>query len=110
MEKTPGNDNNENIFKSVRSHLLRVKEGRQLLKEGRSLSEMTTPIEGPSNEYLQLKRQEFINGLHGMDKDALDKLLQDTDEHILKIRERNVAGESELLWQRTVILDILGEI
>lgn len=110
MEKTPGNDDVENILKSAKSHLQRAREGRDLLKKGRPLSEMTTPIEGPSDEYLLSKRKIFIDGLQDKDKESLNKLLHDTDERILQISKGKIAGYSDLLWQRTVILEKLGEL
>ena len=110
MGNSPERDKHLNVFRSALSHLQRAKEGSQLLKEGKSLSEMKSPIEGPTEEYLRLKRQEFVEGLQYMKKASLRELLKETDEHILKLSEIKLAGNSELLWQRTVILAKLDKI
>lgn len=110
MGNSPERDKVVNVIRSAISHLQRAKEGSRLLKEGKSLSEMRSPIEGPTEEYLLLKRQEFVNGLQNMKKDSLQELLKETDEHILRLSQKKLAGNSELLWQRIVILAKLGKI
>jgi hypothetical protein len=107
MGNSPEIDKEWNIKISAISHIKRAKEGQQLMQEGRPLSEMKTPVEGPTEEYVRLKRQEFIDRVQSMDNNSLEGLLKETEDSIKRLSGVELAGNSELLWQRIVILEKL---
>lgn len=97
----------EEVFRSVRSHFARAREGWKLLKAGRSLSEMQTKIEGPGVDYLIEQRLRYIEKIEGLDEDALEQELGVAEEKIQKMSQHPEAGTSEMEWRRNVILSRL---
>lgn len=99
----------EDVLKSVISHRRRAKEGSKLLKKGKPLSEMETPIEGPSSETLKRQRKKFISTLQDMERPDLEQLSVKLEESVEKASQNPEGGTSELEWQRNIVNTILEE-
>ena len=104
---------NAEIFRkaieTAKNHLARVEEGSKLLKQGRSLDEMTTPITGLSAEETLERRGEYLRYIGEMDISRLRKHLAMVKHQINNALEREEGGTSEHEWQRNAILRVLGE-
>ena len=102
---------NEAIFNkavlTAKNHIARAEEGSLLLAKGRSLSEMTTPITGPTSEETLERRNDFLEFINQMDEAGLRKHLSIIEHQIDVVLSRPIQGTSEFYWQRIVILDRL---
>ena len=96
-------EDNEILLDSVKAaenHLVRSKEGRRLLADGRSLAEMTTPLTGLSDEQTRKRRRDYVPWLQGLSEDQLRLVFRNT-RHLLKHRYQNPdKGTSELELRR----------
>ena len=103
----------EEIFrKSVETainHRARAREGKQLLKEGKTLNEMQTPITGLSESEMLERRQAYIDNLTVKSPIELENLLTMVEAQLKKREEGEEKGTSELNWQRLAILEKLGK-
>ena len=103
----------EEIFRksvlTAGNHIERAKEGARLLAEGKSLSEMKTPITGPTEEEMNRRRMAQIKQYQGMSDEKLRETLTRVELMIEVALNREVQGTSELYWQRIVLNDLLGE-
>lgn len=101
----------EDIFKksvlTAANHIARAKEGAKLLAEGKSLSEMETPITGLTEEEMNRRRTAQLKQYQEMNHEELVETLRRVEFMIEAALNREVQGTSELYWQRIVIKDIL---
>lgn len=98
----------ENIdFPVVDNHLERVAEGRELLKEGRPLSEMRTPLVGYSDKELRQKREEFIRHVEGKNPTEKRKLLERLRKSCDEADQREEGGSSELNWEINIVTALM---
>ncbi len=102
---------NEAIFTkavlTAKNHIARSEEGFKLLSEGRSLSEMTTPITGLTSDETLERRTDYLEFIGQMNNEDLRKQLSTVEHQINVALGRPIQGTSELYWQRIVILDRL---
>lgn len=92
----------DGIVKTVQNHLDRAEEGRRLLAEGRSLSEMKTPITGLTHDQTIQRRQAFLESVKEMDDERLLRRHLIAVTMILKRLQEPDVGTSELEWQRII--------
>jgi len=102
---------NEAIFTkavmTAKNHIARAEEGSLLLANGRTLSEMTTPITGLTSEETLERRRDFLEFINQMDEAGLRKHLAMIEHQIGVAISRPIQGTSELYWQRITIFDRL---
>jgi len=91
----------------AQNHIARAEEGSLLLANGRSLSEISTPITGLTSEETLERRNDFLEFINQMDEAGLRKHLAMIEHQIDVAISRPIQGTSELYWQRIVILDRL---
>ncbi|MEK7458768.1 MAG: hypothetical protein AAB612_04800 [Patescibacteria group bacterium] len=90
---------------TAKNHMARAAEGRELLKQGKSLGEMITPITGLNPEQNDARRADYLDWISKFDDTELAKVYKNVLFQ-LHIRINNQdAGYSELLWQRIAFLD-----
>ena len=105
IEFAPMQKKESDMFRSSGSHFGRAREGKELLKEGKSLSEMTTPIDGPSKEYLFLQRKRYIKQVSNMNNESLVKELERIEKRVERALNSEMVGTSELEWRRIIVMD-----
>ena len=92
----------------ARNHLERSEEGRKLLRDGRSLNEMTTPLAGLTDKQTRERKGDFVKRMKKMDADQLYSEFQDT-MHSLQHRWTDPSkGTSELELRRILFEDEFG--
>lgn len=89
------------------NHIKRAREGANLLAEGKSLSEMETPISGLTEGEMTRRRQAQLKKFQEMGEADLRQTLGYIELMIERALGREIQGTSELYWERIVILDIL---
>ena len=93
------------IINGAQNHLDRVKEGRALLKSGRSLSEMLTESIGLSIEEMAQRRQEYLDDLKKMDTQFLTSVYNNTMYQLHRRYKDEDGGSSELEWRVNAFKD-----
>lgn len=100
---------NDEIFRkaieTAKNHNARAEEGRKLLNEKRSLSEMKTPLTGLNFDETNERRKEYISFIGGLGNVELNKLRVNVLNLLEKRYQDENKGTSELEWQRIVIED-----
>ena len=64
----------QNMFRTAKNHISRAREGKKLLKDGKSLNNMRIPIEGPETSDLRNRRELFIKNISSKSPDELGKI------------------------------------
>lgn len=93
------------IIQGAENHLARVKEGRNLLKNGRSLSEMLTEQIGLTIEEMTQRRKEYLEELERMDNEFLSFVYKNTMYQLHRRYEDEDGGTSELEWRVNAFKD-----
>ncbi|OGJ15772.1 MAG: hypothetical protein A2632_02345 [Candidatus Pacebacteria bacterium RIFCSPHIGHO2_01_FULL_46_16] len=89
------------------NHRQRAEEGKRLLGEGRSLSEMRTPVAGMTNEENTERRAEFLTLIGRMTQSELGNQLTQIEKLIEFRLGQEEKGASELEWRRIMVIDLL---
>ncbi|NCN82619.1 MAG: hypothetical protein GW947_01505 [Candidatus Pacebacteria bacterium] len=96
-----------NSVLGAKNHRERAREGKKLLGEGRSLSEMKTPPTGMTDGENVERRTEFLSELKQMTEPELRTQLAQLEALIEFRLEQDEKGTSELEWRRIAVLDLL---
>lgn len=98
-----------NIFRqaiaTAKNHMARAAEGRELLKQGKSLREMQTPITGLDPDQNNTRRADYLQEISEYDDEHLAWVYKNVLFQLHNRIEDEDAGYSELLWQRIAFLD-----
>jgi|GEM_PF-4544150 len=107
-------DKDDEVFasaiKAALNHIARVKEGRELLSQGKPLSEMKTEITGASDELFRRRRQLDLDRINSMTKEELEKQLTTVRQMIDSVSHSKHGGTSEFEWERIMIEKKLEEL
>lgn len=106
--------------KAAENNLARSREGRQLLADGRSLAEMTTPLTGLSDEQTRKRREDYVTWLQGLSEDKLrfvtratrnllEHRWQDPDKGTSELELRRIFHEDEFKRRGLDIPEPQGE-
>lgn len=85
--------------------MARAAEGRELLKQGKSLREMQTPITGLDPDQNNTRRADYLQEISEYDDEHLAWVYKNVLFQLHNRIEDEDAGYSELLWQRIAFLD-----
>lgn len=96
------------LINIVKNHVARAEEGRRLISEGRSLSEMTTDPIGLTAEETVKRRQGYLDLIGEVDDSRLIFIYGNTLYQLERRYEHPDKGTSELEWQRIALENEFG--
>ena len=85
-------------IETAKNHIARAAEGRELLLQGKSLSEMQTPITGLDPDQNDTRRISYLEWISKFDNEELVKVYKNVLIQLHHRMNDKDAGYSELLW------------
>lgn len=93
------------ILGIVKNHMQRAQEGRTLLEQGRTLSEMQTAPIGLTPGETVTRRQQYLDFIRELDDQKLAWVYKNVIFQLSRRYDDKDKGTSELEWQRIVFED-----